>query len=55
MEAKLAEIVDSNMDGEYDTGKMEVLVSVALQCVEEDMNARPTMKQVVELLTGHEN
>lgn len=55
VEAKLAEIVDSNMDGEYDTGKMEVLVSVALQCVEEDMNARPTMKQVVELLTGHEN
>lgn len=55
VEVNLAEIADRNSNEEYDKGKLEVLVSVALQCVEEDMNERPSMRHVVELLTGHEN
>ncbi|XP_059630264.1 putative receptor protein kinase ZmPK1 [Cornus florida] len=54
--AWIEEIVDCNMDGEYDKGKMELLVRVALQCADqEDKDARPTMSKVVEVLLGHEN
>ncbi|XP_059631089.1 putative receptor protein kinase ZmPK1 [Cornus florida] len=52
----IEEIVDRNMDGEYDKGKMELLVRVALQCADQqDKDARPTMSKVVEVLLGHEN
>ncbi|XP_059631081.1 putative receptor protein kinase ZmPK1 [Cornus florida] len=51
----IEEIIDTAMDGEYDKNKMELLVRVALQCAEEDKNARPTMSKVVEMLLGHEN
>ncbi|KAI3440375.1 Receptor-like serine/threonine-protein kinase, partial [Psidium guajava] len=50
MEAWMQEIVDPRLTGEYDMGKVRVLVAVALQCVEEDRDARPTMGQVVEML-----
>ena len=40
------------MEGKYDIGKMETLVGVTLQHVEEDKDARPTMSQVVEMLLG---
>ena len=33
---------------------METLVEIALQCVEEDKDERPTMSQVVEILLGQE-
>ncbi|RWR91628.1 putative receptor protein kinase ZmPK1 [Cinnamomum micranthum f. kanehirae] len=53
---KIKEIMDSRIDAtDDDAVKMEVLVRVALQCVEEDKDARPTMSQVVEMLQGHEN
>ncbi|GMY23758.1 putative receptor protein kinase ZmPK1 isoform X2 [Fagus crenata] len=48
-------IIDPKMEGRYDMGKMEILAEVALQCVEEDKDARPTMSQVVEMLLRHEN
>ncbi|XP_059631080.1 putative receptor protein kinase ZmPK1 [Cornus florida] len=51
----IEEIIDTAMDGEYDKNKMELLVRVALQCAEEDKNARPTMSKVVEMLLAHEN
>ncbi|XP_059631078.1 putative receptor protein kinase ZmPK1 [Cornus florida] len=51
----IEEIIDTAMDGEYDKNKMELLVRVALQCAEEDKDARPTMSKVVEMLLGHEN
>ncbi|GFZ10214.1 lectin protein kinase family protein [Actinidia rufa] len=54
-EARLEEIIDPVMKDSYDVGKMETLVEVALQCVEEDKDARPTMKQVVERLLLQEN
>ncbi|KAL5981881.1 hypothetical protein ACLOJK_015948 [Asimina triloba] len=53
MEAKMEEIKDPMVDGACDVGKMEVLVRVALECVDEERDARPTMKQVVEMLLGH--
>uniref|UniRef100_A0A5B7BS46 Receptor-like serine/threonine-protein kinase n=1 Tax=Davidia involucrata TaxID=16924 RepID=A0A5B7BS46_DAVIN len=51
----IEEIVDPTMNGEYDMAKTEILVRVALQCVEEDRDARPTMSQVVEMLLCHQN
>jgi hypothetical protein len=38
------------MAEKYDSAKMELLVRVALQCVAEDKDDRPTMNQVVEML-----
>jgi hypothetical protein len=35
------------MAGKYDYAKMELLVKVALQCVADDKDDRPTMNQVV--------
>ncbi|WJX76283.1 hypothetical protein P8452_59722 [Trifolium repens] len=34
--------------------KMEILARVALDCVEEDRDIRPTMSQVVEMLQSHD-
>lgn len=49
----MEEVVDSSMKGEYAKEKMGILLEVALKCVEEDKDARPTMSQVVEMLQGH--
>uniref|UniRef100_A0A7N2KRN6 Receptor-like serine/threonine-protein kinase n=1 Tax=Quercus lobata TaxID=97700 RepID=A0A7N2KRN6_QUELO len=40
------EIIDPMLEGKYDIGMMETLVGIALQCVEEDKDERPTMNQV---------
>nr|POE84947.1 receptor-like serine/threonine-protein kinase ale2 [Quercus suber] len=50
--SSIEEIVDPMLEGKYGIGKMETLVGVALQRVEEDKDARPTMSQVVEMLLG---
>ena len=50
----LEEIIDPLLEGKYDIGMMETLVGIALQCVEEDKNERPTMSQVVEMLLDQE-
>lgn len=52
--AGIEEIIDPIMEGTYDTGKMKILVEVALECVEEDKDARPTMRQVLERLIQSE-
>ena len=49
------EVADAVMEGKFDRNSMEVVIKVALQCVEEDREARPTMKQVVEMLQCHED
>uniref|UniRef100_A0A2N9GBL1 Receptor-like serine/threonine-protein kinase n=1 Tax=Fagus sylvatica TaxID=28930 RepID=A0A2N9GBL1_FAGSY len=51
----IEEIIDPMMAGIYDKAKMELLVTVALQCVAEDKDDRPTMNQVVEMLLSHED
>ncbi|KAG6646136.1 hypothetical protein CIPAW_08G173000 [Carya illinoinensis] len=52
-ESLIEEIVEPSMDGKYDMATMELLVKVTLQCVAEDKDDRPTMKQVVEMLLSH--
>ncbi|KAF2309754.1 hypothetical protein GH714_004957 [Hevea brasiliensis] len=51
----IEEIIDPTLEGKYDQAKMEALISLALQCVEEDKDARPTMSRVVEMLLHLEN
>ncbi|KAI6688049.1 hypothetical protein NL676_024877 [Syzygium grande] len=53
--SRLQEMVDPVLKRNYDPKKMEILIEVALKCVEEDKDARPTMSQVVEMLLRHEN
>ncbi|WOG90730.1 hypothetical protein DCAR_0309974 [Daucus carota subsp. sativus] len=48
----MMEIVDPRMNGMYDRPRMEALVQVALQCVEDQERARPTMSNVVDMLAG---
>ncbi|EXB85454.1 Putative receptor protein kinase ZmPK1 [Morus notabilis] len=48
----MEEVVESWMKGEYAKEKMRILLEVALKCVEEDKDARPTMSEVVEMLQG---
>ncbi|KAG7943546.1 hypothetical protein I3843_15G046200 [Carya illinoinensis] len=53
--AWLEEIVDPLLEGSYKMGKMETLVTIALQCVEEEKDARPSMSQVAEIVLRQEN
>ena len=46
----IEDILDPVMQGECDMRQMEILIGVALECVEEDRDSRPTMSQVVEKL-----
>ncbi|KAJ6884502.1 receptor protein kinase ZmPK1 [Populus alba x Populus x berolinensis] len=48
-------IIDPKLEGKYDKGRMEILLEVALKCVAEDRDARPTMSQVVEMILHQEN
>jgi len=52
-ESWIQAIIDPRMAGKYDSAKMELLVKVALQCVADDKDNRPTMNQVVEMLLRH--
>ncbi|KAJ0477170.1 putative protein kinase RLK-Pelle-SD-2b family [Helianthus annuus] len=49
-ECWVEETVSGSIRGEYDGSVMEKLVEIALQCVEENSEARPTMSQVVNML-----
>ncbi|KAG7941378.1 hypothetical protein I3843_16G038800 [Carya illinoinensis] len=49
------EIIDPRLKGEYDIRKMETLIGVALQCAKEEKDARPSMREVVEMLLAQEN
>ncbi|PRQ27754.1 putative protein kinase RLK-Pelle-SD-2b family [Rosa chinensis] len=50
IEARIGDVIDPSFEGKYDVKNMGILLEVALQCVEEDRDARPTMSQVVEML-----
>ncbi|KAK7338917.1 hypothetical protein VNO77_19551 [Canavalia gladiata] len=47
------QIIDPAIGPNYDKSKMEILTGVALDCVIEDKDSRPTMSQVVEMLQCH--
>ncbi|KAL9303659.1 hypothetical protein ACSQ67_020922 [Phaseolus vulgaris] len=49
------EIVDPALGSNYDMNEMEILATVALECVEEEKNARPNMSQVAERLQNHDH
>ncbi|CAN0865106.1 Putative receptor protein kinase ZmPK1 [Linum grandiflorum] len=46
----LEKVVDKKLGGKYERAEAKVAVKIALRCVEEDKDSRPTMRQVVELL-----
>uniref|UniRef100_A0A251SA55 Receptor-like serine/threonine-protein kinase n=1 Tax=Helianthus annuus TaxID=4232 RepID=A0A251SA55_HELAN len=49
-EAQFIEILNPMISGKYEKGQMYNLLKVALNCVEEDKDARPTMSEVVKML-----
>ncbi|KAI3672940.1 hypothetical protein L6452_39044 [Arctium lappa] len=49
---EMVEILDPTVKGEYEKDQMENLLKVALQCVKEDKDARPTMSHVVKMLNS---
>ncbi|XWS10373.1 hypothetical protein CRYUN_Cryun39dG0071800 [Craigia yunnanensis] len=49
------EMIDPALDGQYDIDEMLILVTIALKCVQEDKDSRPTMGQVVEMLVCSES
>ncbi|KAG2663583.1 hypothetical protein I3760_16G038600 [Carya illinoinensis] len=51
----LEDIIDPSLKGKYDVRKMETLIGIALQCAEEEKDARPSMREVVEMLLAPEN
>ncbi|KDP41675.1 hypothetical protein JCGZ_16082 [Jatropha curcas] len=51
----IEEIVDPRLEGKFEHAKMEKLVTLALQCVEDDKDNRPTMGRVVEMLEHLKN
>jgi serine/threonine protein kinase len=54
-ESWIEELIDPSqrVAGKYDYAKMELLVKVALHCVADDKDDRPTKNQVVEMLMRH--
>ncbi|XXG84901.1 hypothetical protein AAC387_Pa11g0107 [Persea americana] len=52
---KIEDIMDQKIDSAYDVAKIDLLVKAALDCVEEDKDARPTMSQVVQRLLQNES
>ncbi|TKY66101.1 putative receptor protein kinase ZmPK1 [Spatholobus suberectus] len=51
----IKQILDPSIGPNFDVNKMKNLAAVALDCVEEDKDVRPTMKQVVEMLQSLES
>ncbi|KAG2381207.1 G-type lectin S-receptor-like serine/threonine-protein [Vigna angularis] len=47
------QIVDPALGSNYDMNEVEILATVALECVEEEKNARPSMSRVAEKLQSH--
>ncbi|XP_012571581.1 putative receptor protein kinase ZmPK1 [Cicer arietinum] len=47
------EIIDPKLEGKYDVSEVEILVKVGLKCVKDEMNERPSMSQIVEMLQSH--
>lgn len=48
------EIFDPTIGTSCDLSKVKILARVALDCVEEEGNIRPNMRQVVEMLQNNE-
>ncbi|GJM88338.1 hypothetical protein PR202_ga04389 [Eleusine coracana subsp. coracana] len=46
----LEEFIDFRLGGELNNSQAEVMIKVAISCLEEEMKKRPTMESVVEIL-----
>ncbi|KAJ4823833.1 hypothetical protein Tsubulata_040671 [Turnera subulata] len=49
-DALIKQFVDPDMGPDFDITKVKTLLRVALNCVKQDKNSRPTMSQVVQML-----
>ncbi|KAJ4823832.1 hypothetical protein Tsubulata_040669 [Turnera subulata] len=49
-DALVEELVDPDMGSDFDIKKVKTLLRVALDCVKQEKDSRPTMSQVVEML-----
>jgi hypothetical protein len=49
---KLEAIIDSKLNGMYDSHGAEMLIQVALLCTQDSPESRPTMSEVVRMLEG---
>ncbi|OMP14158.1 putative serine-threonine protein kinase, plant-type [Corchorus olitorius] len=52
-ETQMEGIIDPTLIGKFEKDEMLVLVTVALKCVQDDKDARPTMGEVVQMLRRH--
>ncbi|EPS72322.1 hypothetical protein M569_02433, partial [Genlisea aurea] len=48
------ELVDGRLGGDYDEREMERVVSVGMACIRSDHNLRPSMRQIVSIMDGHD-
>ena len=51
-EARILEAVDERLGGEFDEGEMRVAMLVGLACSSPDPALRPSMRNVVQMLSG---
>ncbi|XP_030548307.1 G-type lectin S-receptor-like serine/threonine-protein kinase SD2-5 isoform X2 [Rhodamnia argentea] len=51
-EGKLREILDSGLETDERDETVSIAIKVALWCIQEDMNLRPSMSKVVQMLEG---
>ncbi|KAI6680187.1 hypothetical protein NL676_034068 [Syzygium grande] len=51
-EGKLREILDSGLETDESNQTVSTAIKVALRCIQEDMNLRPSMTKVVQMLEG---
>ncbi|CAL9109253.1 unnamed protein product [Musa hybrid cultivar] len=51
-EKRLGDIVDRNLNNEYDGQEVEMMIQVALLCTQASPEDRPTMSEVVRMLEG---
>ncbi|KAG1339254.1 putative receptor protein kinase ZmPK1 [Cocos nucifera] len=54
-ESWVEEIVDSRLNGHFNCKQAEKLVEIAVSCLEEDRNKRPTMDSVVHSLLSYDD
>ncbi|KAJ4826844.1 hypothetical protein Tsubulata_050888, partial [Turnera subulata] len=54
-DALIKDLVDPTMGSDFDINKVKSLLRVALNCVKQDKDSRPTMSQVVEMLLYHKD
>ncbi|EHA8591850.1 putative receptor protein kinase ZmPK1 [Cocos nucifera] len=52
-ESWVVEIVDSRLNGQFNCKQAEEIVEIAVSCLEEDRNKRPTMDSVVHMLLSY--